>query len=149
MNGRMTRRGWLAGCGALAAAGWAVGAGAQVARPPRGSPERAAILEALRAPVARAIGGSIEFQVSEIRTFGDWAYVSATPRRPGGKPIDWSRTRFAADMQADMMSDLVLGLLRRRGAGWRVVAHAIGPTDVAWIDWIERHGAPKRVFSDE
>lgn len=149
MTHATTRRGWLIAVAALAVIGPPGGAWAQVTHPARGSPERAAILDALRGPVARLIGGRIEFEVSQMRVFGDWAYVSATPRRPGGQAIDWSQTRYAADMKADMMSDLVLGLLRRRGAGWRVVTHAIGPTDVAWIDWIDRYRAPKQVFSDE
>lgn len=148
MTGSTTRRGWLAGAVALLAAGGAA-AQARVVLPGRGSPERAAILDAFRAPMEAAIGGPIEFRVSQLRVYGDWAYVSATPRRPGGRAIDWSRTRYAADMQADAMSDLTLGLLRRAGRGWRVVTHAIGPTDVPWIAWIDEHGAPKRVFSDE
>lgn len=148
MPASLTRRSLIAATLCLTAAN-GVGAGAEVLRLPPGAPERRAILDALRAPVAAAIGGRIEFAVNELRVLGDWAYVAATPRRPGGRPIDWSRTRYAAAMRADAMSDLVLGLLRRDGGGWRVVVHAIGPTDVAWIEWIDRYGAPKRVFADE
>lgn len=134
------------------AAGFALPASAEaqaVLVPPRGSPLRAALLDAFRASVSARIGGPVEFEVSALRVLRDWAYVSARPRRPGGAPIDWAATPFAEAMRADAMSDLTLGLLRRSGGVWRVVETAIGPTDVAWIDWIARHRAPRAVFSDE
>jgi hypothetical protein len=37
-------------------------------------------------------------------------------------------------------------LLRRQDGEWRVIDHAVGPTDVAWADWPQRHGAPASLF---
>jgi len=122
---------------------------AQVTIPRPGTPLRSSILDALRPSVAAEIGGDIEFAVSEIRVLHDWAYVSARPQRPGGKPIDWRATKFRKDWEDDAMSDLVLALLRRQGDGWKVVEYAIGPTDVAWEEWIKPYGIPRRLFIDE
>jgi hypothetical protein len=120
---------------------------AQALAPPRGSLLRREILDALRPTIAGEIGGTIEFVVTELRVLQPWAYVAARPQRPGGTSIDWSRTRFREAWQADMMSDLVLALLRQDGGRWRVIEYAIGPTDVAWEDWIKAHGAPRQLFA--
>ncbi|GGK00230.1 hypothetical protein [Luteimonas terricola] len=32
------------------------------------------------------------------------------------------------------------------GGTWRVLDHAIGPGDVAWIDWPQAHAAPRALF---
>ena len=147
---RCGRRGTLAAIGALVAAEIAGPAAlAQVTTPQRGAPLRSAILDALRPVVERELGGKVEFVVSQMRVQGEWAYVSAQPQRPGGVAIDWRATKFRKAWDDDMMSDLVLALLRREGNGWKVVEYAIGPTDVAWEDWIKPHGVSRHLFIDQ
>lgn len=114
--------------------------------PPRGSPLRQALLDAAREPIETELGPPIEFVVSVLRTDGRHAYLQARPQRRGGQRIDRARTRYARGWRADMMSDLVMVLLRRSGAAWGWVEHAIGPTDVAWIPWAERHRLPHSLF---
>ena len=114
--------------------------------PQRGSAERRAIMDAARVPVSAAIGQTVIFQVSVLRTDGDWAYLQAEPRNPDGSALDWSRTRFAQDWAMDAMSDVIMVLLRRSGSGFQVVDHIIGPTDVAWYDWLDRYGLPEVLF---
>jgi hypothetical protein len=114
--------------------------------PPRGSPERAAILDALRPMVEDDVGPPVVFLVSRINAEHGYAFVSATPQRPGDVPIDWSRTRFAEAFAADAMSDMVLALLSDTGGGWQVLEYAIGPTDVVWEEWIEKYRLPRRLF---
>ena len=114
--------------------------------PQRGSAERSAIMDAARVPVSAAIGQTVIFQVSVLRTDGDWAYLQAEPRNPDGSALDWSRTRFAQDWAMDAMSDVIMVLLRRSGSGFQVVDHIIGPTDVAWYDWLDRYGLPEALF---
>ncbi|HQF30017.1 MAG TPA: hypothetical protein PLJ34_01105 [Hyphomicrobiales bacterium] len=123
--------------------------GAALARPytpPRGSAERKAILDALRPRVEREIGAPVEFVVDTIRIDGDWAFVSVTPQRPGGRPIDWARTKWADAWRADFMSDVVQTLFRRKGRGWRMVEFAFGPTDVPWWSWKTTYGLPESFF---
>jgi hypothetical protein len=116
--------------------------------PPRGSPLRADLMNALRPTVEAEIGGQIEFVVTQLRVMQQWAFASVQPQRPGGTPIDWRRTKFREEFASDTMSNLVLALLAHDGAGWRVVEYAIGPTDVAWEEWIAKHRLPRQLFID-
>ena len=77
------------------------------------------------------------FVVHALNVMGEWAYADVEPRRPNGDKVDWRKTKFRRDVEADMFSGLVLALLRKQGEGWKVVELAMGPTDVAWIEWAE------------
>ena len=107
---------------------------------PRGA-ERRDILDALRVPVSRELRQPVEFVVETIVMSGNWAFVIATPQRPGGREIDWQNTVCAGDV-----SHLVGGLLRKREGRWSVRAYALCPTDVAWEPWPEQYGAPAELF---
>ncbi len=117
-----------------------------VVSPARGSALRADVLDALRPTVERETDGPVIFVVNTLNVMGDWAYVDTDPRRPSGGKIDWRRTKFRDAFEADMFSGLVLALLRRQGGHWRVVETAIGPTDVAWVEWATKHKLPKALF---
>ena len=116
--------------------------------PARGTAERAALMDAARVPVQRALGLPVIFMVSTLRSDDNWAYLAATPLQPDGQALDWSRTPMARDWAADMMSDLVLVVMRRGDDGWQAVEHIIGPTDVAWLNWVDQHGWPRALFAD-
>ena len=126
----------------------AVQAASHYHTPQRGSAERQAIMDAARVPVSAAIGRTVIFRVSVLRSDGDWAYLQAEPRNPDGSALDWSRTRFAEDWAMDAMSDVIMVLLRRSGGGFQVVDHIIGPTDVAWYEWLDRYGLPEALFHE-
>lgn len=130
---------------------WLGAAHAQdIVSPSEGSALRSDILNALRPAIEREIGGHVSFVVHTLRVMDRWAYVSADPVRPDGHPIDWRTTKFRRDVEADMFSGLVLALLRRGDAGqWAVADYALGPTDVAWVDWIDEHKAPAALFKSE
>jgi hypothetical protein len=121
-------------------------ASAQFVSPPPGSPLRAQVLDAFRPAVEGQIGAPVIFVIKVLHVGGNWAYVEAVPQRPGGRRIDWARTRFREDFQAGMLEDLVLGLLQRSGRGWRVVEYRIGPTDIAWDEWVGKYRLPRRFF---
>jgi hypothetical protein len=122
--------------------------GAQTS-PQRGSPERTALLDALRPTLVKEIGGPIEFIVTTMRVMEPWAYLHVKPTRPGGTRIDWSRTKFREDMKQGFMSEGTMALLRREGSGWKIVEVAVGPSDVAWDGWTEQHRVPRKLFTDE
>jgi hypothetical protein len=115
---------------------------AAVAEPytPKGA-ERKAVLDALREPVSRRLEQPVEFVVEKIAVSGEWAFVIATPQRPGGSQIAWQRTVCRGDV-----SHLVGGLMKRLPGGWSVRALALCPTDVAWETWPSEHGAPAELF---
>ena len=116
--------------------------------PPKGSPERAAILDALRPAVEAEMRGSVEFVVTTIRVSPGWAFVQVEPQRPGGGAIDPERTGFRGE--SDMMDGLtVFALLTFQSGRWNLVDHVVGPTDVAYAIWPDRYGVPPAVVGME
>lgn len=99
--------------------------------PASGSGERREILDAVRPLLEVRVDPPVEFVVDWIRVAGPWAFVIVNPQRPGGTPIDLSRTTFAEN--AEYMDGLRTYVLLAYAYGrWNVVDQAIGPTDVFW-----------------
>ena len=119
---------------------------AQAEEPPRGSALRSQILDALRLRVETDLKLPVRFKINRINAEGPWAFVSATPLGSKTETFDWSKTPYAKDMAGDFMSDVILALLRNDGNGWRITEYALGPTDVAWEEWISKHKLPRRLF---
>jgi hypothetical protein len=116
----------------------------QVYSPERGSAERIAILEALRVPVERDLKQKIVFVVNNLNVSGTWAYVGGRPQTPSGLRPVLKGTVFEGE--EDMFDNNFFGLLRKRNGKWRVIAHALGCTDVCYADWWRRYNAPKSIF---
>jgi predicted secreted hydrolase len=108
---------------------------------------RAALLEAARAPVQAELGKAPKFRVDQLHRDDDWAFLLATLQDADGKPFDYKGTPLADAAQHGMVSRTYAALLRHDARGWRVVAKAIGPSDVAWEDWSRRYGAPAKLFA--
>src|SRR5687768_8247431 len=104
-----------------------------------GSSERKAIMDALRVPVQKEIGGKIIFEVRHLKSNATWAYLEGSPRRPGGKKIDYSKTKFRQMLADGVFGDSVLALLKRAGGKWKVVELALGPTDYPTEFWRTKH----------
>lgn len=116
------------------------------AEPLVGSPERAALLDALRPTVEADLAAPIGFRISRIEIQGGWGYVSCIPTR-GAAPLDWATTKYADDFAKDMMSNMVLALLRLGDDGrWQVAEYALGPTDATWEEWIPKYELPRALF---
>lgn len=103
---------------------------------------RAVILDAGRAVVAKRLGKSVKFLVRALNRQGDWAFLHAAMQDEAGRPVDYAGTPLADDAAHGVVSKDYAALLKRERSGWRVVADAIGPTDMVWLDWPARHGAP-------
>jgi hypothetical protein len=99
---------------------------------------------ALTPVVGESIGHPVSLQVETFNTEGDWGWIIAQPWTPEGTQIDWSQTRYAERAAQGVLDGggTTYALLKRENGRWRVVDFAVGPTDVAWADWPERHGAP-------
>jgi hypothetical protein len=119
---------------------------AEISTPPPGSSQRRAILDAFRPRVEAEVGAPVVFTVSVLHVSGNWAFVEATPKRPGGVDIDWKRTRFREAFEKDFMSDIVMGLLKYDGTTWTLVEYVIGPTDVFWENWLQKYRLPRQLF---
>lgn len=101
--------------------------------------QRRAILDAMRPAIEQRLRGPVEFVVRRIGVRDGWALVIADPQRPGGGRIDGRRI-FGEDYE-NMDGLTVNAVLRLSGGRWRLVDHAIGPTDVWYCD--PALGAPR------
>ncbi|MGY4397532.1 hypothetical protein ACVWZA_002726 [Sphingomonas sp. UYAg733] len=108
--------------------------------------ERTALLDVARAPVSKALGKPVLFQVDRLNRIGDWVFLLAQLADRGGAPVDYAGTPKADAARHGMVSRRYAALMRREGDLWVVVADAIGPTDVAWADWATRYDAPPALF---
>ena len=125
----------------------AITASAQSAyTPDKGSPERKAILDALRIPVERDLKQKIVFATNNFKVQGNWTFVSAVLQSPDGNAPNFSTTRYADAVESGAFDNNVFGLLRKSGGKWRVATYEIGCTDVCYADWWSRYKAPKTIF---
>ena len=138
--------GMIVAAALVASAALLDGASAQVASPARGTPLRAAILDAVRPMVEAEVGPPVEFVVNDMRVLGEWAFVSLTPRRPGGGAIEYVYTRYQTAWENDMFGYTVSALLRLTPKGWLVYQYDFGATDVPWIGWWNYYPVPQEVF---
>jgi hypothetical protein len=116
--------------------------------PAKGSAERKAILDAIRPAIEAQMRTAVEFQINVMLSDGDWAFVGANPQRPGGGEIDPETTAFAG--KSDMMDGLTTyALVRFANGRWNHVDDIVGPTDVAYMSWLEQYRGPKAVIGME
>ncbi len=114
--------------------------------PAAGSAERIAILDAARVPATQELGKSIQFRVDQLNVLDGWAFVRAAMLDADGKPLSYTGTRYAEAAAHGMKSRSYVALLHAGSAGWNVVAHSVGPTDVAWEGWSREFAAPAALF---
>lgn len=115
--------------------------------PGKGSPLRTQLLDAARPAFVAETGGPVEFVVRRLAVLGNWAFGDVSLRRPGGQPIDWTRTKFAQDLQQDMFNPgYAFFLLKRGGGSWQVAEISVGPTDVVWDWWRQKYNIPGTLF---
>lgn len=121
-----------------------------VMTPPPGSDLRRALMDTIRPPFEDALGAPVEFFVRRLAVMGDWAYASVRPQRPGGRPINWSQTKFAQEVRAGAFdTDASGALMRLRNGRWTLVDHVIGPTEAYWIYWQEKFNLPEHFFTGQ
>lgn len=129
----------------------------------------APMLTAASAPLRREFGDAVEVRVERLDQLGNWAFLMGTMQAPGGGRPGYAGSRFAERAASGGMSDVYVALLKRRSSSgddsedapgeagadqgvernigeWTLAEHAIGPGDVAWLAWPDRHSAPKAVF---
>src|SRR5688500_18958272 len=114
--------------------------------PKMGSPERKAIMDAMRVPVEKALKKKVVFKVDHIKMQNGWAFLYGVPQQPNGKKMDYRGTQWEQAIKDDMFDDNFCGLLRKEHGKWKVKTWRIGMTDVAWIGWDKDYRAPKGIF---
>lgn len=114
--------------------------------PAQGSPERKALMDALRVPVESELHISVVFKVDQLKLLGDWAFLLAAPQQPNGKKIDYRGTRYAGALEAGAFDNGVCALFHKKDGQWKVVQYVLGATDVPYEDWPQKYGAPTSIF---
>lgn len=104
--------------------------------PPRGSAERAAILDAVRPEAAVYLGSPIEFVVRELSVSRDQAYAFLRAQRPGGVTIDIKNTPWGRGPYYSGPIDYpgIAALLRHRDGQWVVVEAIFSPADAPFAE---------------
>lgn len=121
---------WIALLALVACAGSAL---AEYYEPQRGTAERAAMMDAMRAHAEEQLGAPVEFVVYDLRVSGPMGFAAVYAQRPGGGEIDLYATPGFRDgtIDPEMMDGTSMqALLRKSGQTWVAVHWAIGPTDV-------------------
>ena len=125
------------GCGALAQG---------VHTPEKDSPERKAILDALRVPVEKALKQKIQFSIETFNVQGNAAFLSGAPQTPNGKKPNYQGTPYQTAVESDAFDNNIFALLKKTAGKWKVVKYAIGCTDVCFATWWKDYKAPKAIF---
>ena len=121
-----------------------------VLHPGPGTAERKAILDGLRPAVERDLHQKVVFEVQNLNVLDGFAFLDGIPRTASGGKIDYSRTRYAAELEDGLLDGgddaKIFAMLKLNGATWKLLTFVIGPTDVAYADWWRRFRAPKAIF---
>jgi hypothetical protein len=118
----------------------------QAYTPEKGSPERKAILDALRLPIERDLKQKVVFVADNFNVQGAWAFVSGTPQNANGGEPDYARTKYADQVDTGAFDNNFFALLKKTGGKWKVTTYAIGCTDVCYAYWWRKYRAPKAIF---
>lgn len=104
-------------------------------------------LEQLNLAVGKKLGVTTELALGTYQSSGNFAYISAKPKRADGRPLDYSKTSFAEQSTAATFVDNVIGLLRYEKGAWKVLIYNIGANKAPVDTWVKKFGAPKGVFT--
>lgn len=99
--------------------------------PPLDSPERRAIIGALRAIVARELKKPLIFKISRLKVKDGRAEVTATPLQKNLQRFDYSNTPYEKCMIAGDCHDSLTAVLQKGKVAWTVVEYVFGSKDVS------------------
>jgi len=110
------------------------------------SPERAAVLKALRVPVSKELKQHITFLTEKVNVQGNWAFVAAQAKNAKGGEPNWQLTRYQKFIDNNDFEDNLFALLKKTKGNWRVVTYRMNCHDVCYLDWDKRYKAPKAII---
>ena len=77
--------------------GFASAVAQSVTQPPQGTRLRKELLDAARPVFEKETEGPVEFVVHRLNVMDGWAFGDVFLQRPGGRKIDWSKTKYAEE----------------------------------------------------
>ena len=78
-----------------------------------GTPERKAVMDALRVPVQKDLGVPVQFVVQTLNVVGNYAFMMGVPQQKNGKPIDYLKTSHKEHYESEAFEDAITALLKR------------------------------------
>ncbi len=118
----------------------------KVYTPKNDSAERNQIMDVLRGAVRRDLKQDVIFKVSGLKVFGDWAFLQGEPlNKASGKRPNLTGTKYYEENWEDFDNN-VFALFKKKGGSWTVVEYAMMCSDVCYLGWDKKHGAPKEIF---
>ena len=114
--------------------------------PEKGSVERKAIVDALRAPIEKQLKQPVIFKIDHLKVQNNWAFLSGRPQNSDGSAIDYTNTVYQDAVDSGAFDDGIVALLRKVNSKWTVVQYVVGATDVPYVDWDKKYRAPKGIF---
>ncbi|MGH3467119.1 MAG: hypothetical protein ACRDQF_05240 [Thermocrispum sp.] len=110
-----------------------------------GDPDREVVLQAASAPIFETFGDRVRVTVERVDRIGPWVFVKGKMRGADGGRPDFSGTAYEKPAAAGQVSSVYVALVEE-SYGWKLRAHAIGPSDVAWQNWPDDYAAPRELF---
>lgn len=122
----------------------------KVYEPLRGSDERKTQMDLLRSEFTPKFNGQkliFELTGDFYKSNGSWALMYVNVYQPGGKPVDFSNSKYKKEYDDEMIdSNGIFALFKRANNKWLLIAHADFPTDVPIGCWWKEFYAPKSIF---
>lgn len=117
-------------------------------------PVREAVLQAATGRLEESFGDRVQVEVDQFNRIGSWAFLLGRMHGSEGDRPYYAGTAYEALRADGVMSDVYAVLLKKSGeAGadndprsWRLSDYAIGPTDVTWMAWPDKHEVPPALF---
>ncbi len=144
----MLKKTFFGWCLILTFAVLAVAQGDTAATPEKDSPERMAILNALRVPVEKELKQRVQFSITHFKATDTWAFINGEPLNLKNVQPDYAGTPYQKAIDAGAFDNNFQALLKKTAGKWKVVTYAIGCTDVCWLGWNKKFKAPKGVFPE-
>lgn len=123
-----------------------VNAGSPIRTPSAGTPERKAIMDALRSPVQADLRQAVIFKVKDLRVTDEWAFLNGEPLQPNGSRVDYRNTRYQERIREGIFDNGISALMRKRQGQWHVIAYSIGHTDIIYGNWDREYGVPRALL---
>ncbi len=114
--------------------------------PQFGSVERKQIINTLKADFKAELKKPVRIRVTAFKIQHDWSFVRGVILDKSGGPMDYKGTPYQGAVEAGMFDDWFCSLLHKEKGKWRIVTHAIGATDMPYLDWADIHNAPGGIF---
>jgi hypothetical protein len=122
----------------------------KIYEPLRASEERKIQMDLLRNEIKPIFNGQnlvFELIADFYKSNGEWAFIYVNVYQQGGKPVDFSNSKYKREHEEGMIdSNGIFALFKKLNNKWSLVTHIDFPTDVPIGCWWKEYNAPKSIF---